>query len=524
MFKKSAIQLTLIAASIALTACGKQQEKAASYEAAAPAAAAPASSAPSAAETGNQYAKIIDNTAARVTEQPVSTFSLDVDTGSYANTRRFLNDGQRPPVDAVRVEEMMNYFPADASAPMGEPMSGAPFAVSYEIAKSPWADNKAILRLNVQAQDSATAALPPSHLVFLVDVSGSMDEPNKLPLVKKSLKALVERLRDNDKISLVTYSGETEVVLNPTSGNQKDKIIKAIDRLGAGGGTAGGEGLKLAYDMAKDGYIKGGVNRILMMTDGDFNVGVSDVDDLKKMVEKQRDGGVTLSTIGFGSDNLNDEMMEKIADVGNGNYSYIDSEKESQKVLDDEMRSTLLTVAKDVKAQIEFNPNKVLEYRQIGYENRQLAREDFNNDKVDAGDIGAGKSVTVLYALVLKDGKGDVKADPLRYQTETAVKTDTGNELAFLKMRWKKPADTKSELTSLGIHAPTALPAFANASVDLRFTTAVAAFGQKLRDNPVVSKVSWQMILDWANNAKGQDAHGYRQEFVGMVRTAKNLN
>ena len=520
---KHRIQSTLcFAITLAIVACAPQKPYEQRSAEAAPASydsiAMPASTA------NGQYASIKDNTPARVSEQPVSTFSLDVDTGSYANTRRFLNDGLPPPADAVRVEELVNYFPADAKQPSDERINGAPFVVSYEITRSPWADNKALLRLNIQATDNQEQALPPSHLVFLVDVSGSMDASNKLPLVKKSLKALVERLRDEDKVSLVTYSGETDVLLSPTSGKNKDKIIRAVDRLGAGGGTAGGEGLKLAYDMAKDGYIKGGINRVLLMTDGDFNVGVSDTDSLKKMVEKQRDSGVTLSTLGFGSDNLNDEMMEQIADVGNGNYSYIDSEKESQKVLDDEMRATFLTVAKDVKAQLEFNPNQVIEYRQIGYENRQLAREDFNNDKVDAGDIGAGKRVTVLYELVLNGSKSDIKVDELRYQNEKSTKADAGSELAFLKMRWKAPTGSKSELVSLAITTPSKLAAFADASVDMRFTAAVAAFGQKLRHNDALEKTSWQTILDWANNAKGQDPRGYRQEFIGLVRTAKNLN
>lgn len=478
----------------------------------------------------SRYSAEKDNSTKTVIDSPVSTFSLDVDTGSYANVRQYLNNGRVPPAGAVRIEELLNYFPKETAVDSsGQRLGNAPFKVDYEITQTPWSAEKALLRLDVQAVDVAQNQVPAANLVFLVDVSGSMSSPDRLPLAKKSLKALTERLRPQDKITLVTYAGSTAVVLKPTWGDRKDEIVRAIDQLGAGGSTAGGAGLQLAYESARKAFIKGGINRILLMTDGDFNVGVSDTQSLKKMVENNRDSGVTLSTLGFGTGNLNDAMMEQIADAGNGNYSYIDSEKEVEKVLGDELRSTFLTVAKDVKAQVEFNPAQVKSYRQIGYENRQLAREDFNNDKVDAGDIGAGKRITVLYELILAGhGKSGNAVDPLRYRVEPTSTdlTAHGNELAFLKMRWKTPTGSQSELVSLPLLSSLAIgqaKPFEQGSVDMRFMGAVAAFGQKLRANPAVEKTSWDQILNWANDAKGSDDKGYRREFVGMVRSAKNL-
>lgn len=471
-----------------------------------------------------QYEKITDNTIQQANEQPVSTFSLDVDTSSYANTRRFLTQGQMPPPDAVRVEELLNYFPSEAKK--SQRLDNAPFAVDYEISRAPWNAEKTLLRVNVQAIGVNEKAAPASHLTFLVDVSGSMNAADKLPLVQKSLKMLVNKLRPQDTVALVTYAGATAVVLEPTSGSEKAKINRAIDNLTAGGGTAGGAGLKLAYDMAAQNFVKGDVNRVLLATDGDFNLGVSSTEELKAIVKREREKGITLSTLGFGTGNYNDAMMEQIADVGNGNSSYIDSVREAEKVLGDEMGSTLITVAKDVKAQLEFNPARVREWRQIGYENRQLKREDFNNDAVDAGDIGAGKRVTVLYELVLTGQKTSV--DPLRYQNDNGIPVPPSvdermDELAFLKMRWKAPEGNTSQIASLAIVAPRQLTAFNVASTETRFMGAVAAFGQKLRNNPALQQTSWTEIADWARAGKGTDDKGYRAEFVQLVRDAGRL-
>ncbi|MGL4766883.1 MAG: vWA domain-containing protein [Formosimonas sp.] len=477
------------------------------------------------APSAEKYDKITDNSINVVGEKSVSTFALDVDTSSYANTRRFLAQGQMPPPDAVRVEELLNYFPSQGGS--AKRMDNAPFAVDYELSTSPWHRDKALLRVNVQAVGVNERSAPPAHLTFLVDVSGSMHSPDKLPLVQKSLKMLVHKLRPQDTVSLVTYAGATAVVLQPTSGKDKLKIEQAIDALTAGGGTAGGAGLKLAYDMARQNFVKGDINRILLATDGDFNVGVSSTEELKAMVKRERDKGITLSTLGFGTGNYNDAMMEQIADVGNGNSSYIDSLREAEKVLGDEMGATLVTVAKDVKAQLEFNPTRVQEWRQIGYENRQLKREDFNNDAVDAGDIGAGKRVTVLYELTLTGSKPSV--DPLRYQPDGGIPVPPEvdarmDELAFLKMRWKAPEDSTSALASLPIVAPARLTAFSNSSSENQFMGAVAAFGQKLRNNPATQNTPWSDIAQWARTGKGADDAGYRAEFVNLVKDAQRLN
>ncbi len=464
-----------------------------------------------------QYKQYADNPVKQVAEQPLATFSLDVDTGSYANVRRILNDGRMPPPNAVRVEELINYFPPQGNA--GKVLEDSPFAVDYELASSPWDSNKTLLRVNVQAVDIPRTELPPSNLVFLVDVSGSMDFPERLPLLKSALKLLVDQLRPQDKVSLVTYASGTNVVLSPTSGAEKAAISSAIDQLRAGGSTAGASGLKLAYQMAEQGFIKNGVNRILLATDGDFNVGVTSTEELKGMVTRARESGTTLSTLGFGTTNYNESMMMQIADVGNGNYSYIDSLSEAQKVLNEEMSATLVTVAKDVKAQIEFNPAQVLEYRQIGYEKRQLKNEDFNNDSVDAGDIGAGKRVTVLYELTLAGQKPSV--DALRYQASKKPPVNAApDELAYLKLRWKAPQESNSQLVSLPLEKTALRTSFEQASNETRFMAAVAAYGQKLRSNPQLAQTSWTAVEKWAEESRGTDKGGYRAEFVKLVTLA----
>ena len=469
-----------------------------------------------------QYKKYSDNPIKQVVAEPVSTFSLDMDTASYANSRRFITQGRMPHPDAVRVEEFINYFPSASNEKLTS-LTGSPFSASYELAPSPWNADKVLLRVNIKANDVNFNQLPPSNLVFLIDTSGSMSGKDRLDLLKQSLKLLVNELRPQDKVSIVTYAGSAGVALESTSGSNKAKILAAINKLEARGSTAGGEGLQLAYKMAERGKVNGGINRILLATDGDFNVGINSIEELKAFVSREKEKGITLSTLGFGTNNFNDAMMVQIADVGNGNYSYIDSLEEAQKVLQEEMSATLVTVAKDVKAQIEFNPAQVLEYRQIGYEKRQLKQEDFNNDKVDAGDIGAGKKLTVLYELTLAGGKPSI--DPLRYQNKKSAPAinANNNEIAFLKLRWKAPRGQNSELASLPIEKKALASSFANAGVETRFMAAVAAYGQKLRNNPELSKTSYQQIANWANNAKGEDKHGYRAEFVKLVRKAAAL-
>ncbi|ENC3010634.1 TPA: VWA domain-containing protein [Escherichia albertii] len=467
-----------------------------------------------------RYQQFDDNPVKQVAQNPLATFSLDVDTGSYANVRRFLNQGQLPPPDAVRVEEMVNYFPSDwvindkQSIPASKPI---PFAMRYELAPAPWNEQRTLLKVDILAQDLKSEALPASNLVFLIDTSGSMYSDERLPLIQSSLKLLVKELREQDNISIVTYAGDSRIALPSTSGNHKDEINAAIDSLNARGSTNGGAGLEMAYQQAAKGFIKGGVNRILLATDGDFNVGIDDPKSIESMVKKQRESGVTLSTLGVGRDNYNEAMMVRIADVGNGNYSYIDTLSEAQKVLNSEMHQTLVTVAKDVKAQIEFNPAWVTEYHQIGYEKRQLQAEDFNNDNVDAGDIGAGKHITLLFELTLNGQKAAV--DKLRYTSEkTPIKSGKEKELAWLKLRWKSPQGKESQLAEFPL-----APTINIASEDMLFRAAVAAYGQKLRGSEYLNDTSWQQIKQWAQQAKGQDPQGYRAEFIRLVGLAEGL-
>lgn len=469
----------------------------------------------------SKYKNYSDNPIKQVIAEPVSTFSLDMDTASYAHIRNYLSQDRMPHPDAVRVEEFINYFPAATNEQL-KPLPSSPFAATYELTPSPWNANKVLLRVNIKAAQTNYDQLPPANLVFLIDTSGSMYGPDRLGLVKKSLKYLVDQLRPQDKVSIVTYAGSAGVALEPTSGSDKAKILAAINRFEAGGSTAGGAGLKLAYKMAERAKVKDGINRILLATDGDFNVGVNSTEELKALVSAEKDKGITLSTLGFGMGNFNDAMMVQIADAGNGNYSYIDNLKEGQKVLQEEMSATLVTVAKDVKAQIEFNPSQVLEYRQIGYEKRQLKQEDFNNDKVDAGDIGSGKKVTILYELTLVGAKPSI--DPLRYQSQNLKPVvSQSDEIAFLKLRWKAPNGKTSALVSLPIEKTALSSSFKRAGTETRFLTAVAAFGQKLRNNPELSQTSYEQIADWAIHAKGNDPHGYRSEFVALVRKTAAL-
>ncbi|BDB16986.1 hypothetical protein cym2001_03510 [Pseudomonas sp. CYM-20-01] len=463
-------------------------------------------------EPREQYENLPDNPVHRVAETPVSTFSVDVDTGSYANVRRFLNQGSLPPEGAVRLEEMVNYFPYHYALPT----DGSPFGVTTEVAATPWNPHTQLLRIGIKASDRAVAQLAPANLVFLVDVSGSMDRREGLPLVKSTLKLLVDQLRDQDHVSLVVYAGESRVVLKPTSGRDKAKIRNAIDQLTAGGSTAGASGIELAYQMAREGFIDKGINRILLATDGDFNVGISDFDSLKQMAVEQRKSGVSLTTLGFGVDNYNEHLMEQLADAGDGNYAYIDNLREARKVLVDQLSSTLAVVARDVKLQVEFNPARVSEYRLLGYENRALKREDFNNDKVDAGEIGAGHTVTALYEIVPKGEKGWL--EPLRYAT-APVAGDKSAELAMLRVRYKPAVDGASQLIERPISQEPS-----KASDDLRFAAAVAAFAQQLKgDGRYTGSMSLQDTAALARSARGDDPFGLRNEFVQLVELAQSL-
>ncbi len=462
-----------------------------------------------------RYQKQAEQPVKAVAQEPVSTFSIDVDTGSYANVRRFLNEGQLPPHDAVRAEEIINYFSYAYPLPQGN----VPFAVSAETVASPWQPNAELIRIGIQAQDTAKRDLPPANLVFLVDVSGSMNSPDKLPLVKKALRILTNQLRPQDKVTLITYASGEQLILPPTSGQDKDTILSAINRLQAGGSTAGASALNMAYEQAQKAWVKNGINRILLATDGDFNVGVSDTEALKSMVAEKRKSGISLSTLGFGTGNYNEAMMEQIADAGDGNYSYIDNEKEARKVLQQQLSSTLATVAQDVKIQVEFNPATVKEYRLVGYTNRTLRNEDFNNDKVDAGDIGSGHSVTALYEIIPQGKKGWL--DESRYQA-AAPATGRANEYALVKVRYKLPGQSQSRLLENII--PASAKPFEQAGSDTRQAVAAASYAQALRGGEYNGKLTWNDIEKMAQSAIGKDPYGLQQEFVELVQTAKSLS
>ena len=446
--------------------------------------------------------------------EPVSTFSVDVDTGAYANSRRFLSGGQMPPRDAVRSEELVNYFRYDYPLPTSRE---APFSVTTDLAATPWNPATRLLRIGLRGYDLARNARPPANLVFLVDVSGSMSPQDRLPLVKTALAGLADRISPQDRVSIVVYAGASGLVLPATA--DKQQIRDALDRLSAGGSTAGGAGLQLAYQVARDNFIKGGVNRILLATDGDFNVGVTDTKALIEMVEKQRDGGITLTTLGFGVGNYNEAMMEQVADHANGNYAYIDSALEAEKVLGEQMSSTLFTIAKDVKIQVEFNPAQVAQYRLLGYENRALREEDFDNDRIDAGEIGAGHQVTAIYEIVPTGAKGWIA--PRRYEAGEgpAAMIGKGSELAFVKLRYKLPDGTVSKLIERAV--PGALLARATAPRgDMAFAVAVAAFGQKLRGDPLLGTYSYAQIAALG----GGQRDFWRQEFGRLVGVAGSLD
>lgn len=467
------------------------------------------------------YQHLDDNPVKLVSEHPVSTFSIDVDTGAYANVRRFLSSGSLPPQDAVRIEEMLNYFDYQYTAP---PSRDTPFSVSTEVANAPWNREALLMRIGIKGFEIAPSERPAANLVFLVDVSGSMQSPDKLPLLKSAFALLVDQLSARDRVSMVVYAGSSGVVLEPTPGDQKRKILDALQRLEAGGSTNGAAGITRAYQLAREAQIKDGINRVVLATDGDFNVGVVDFEQLIDMAERERSTGVALTTLGFGTGNYNDELIERLADAGDGNYAYIDNLSEARKVLVSELSSTLMTIAKDVKIQVEFNPAHVLEYRLIGYENRMLAREDFNNDKVDAGEIGAGHRVTALYEVIPVGAKGRV--DALRYGESASlppVNNAASNELAHVRLRFKVPDGAQSKLLEYPIRKSSA-KSLAESSVDFRFAASVAAFGQLLRGGKYSNEFGYRDVATLARQSVGPDRDGYRREFLALVDTAAALS
>jgi Ca-activated chloride channel family protein len=465
-----------------------------------------------------EYGRIDENPFLRVADNPLSTFSVDVDRAAYSNIRRFLGDGQRPPRDAVRIEEMVNYFTYDYPDPAGT----QPFSVTTEVTACPWSETHRMLLVGLQGRRMKTADLPPNNLVFLIDVSGSMMQANKLPLVKQGLELLVNQLRPQDRVAIVVYAGNAGLVLPSTPGSDKGSILSAIQALEAGGSTAGGAGIKLAYDVARDNFLERGNNRVILATDGDFNVGTSSDGELEQLIESERRDHISLTVLGFGTGNTKDSKMELLADKGNGNYAYIDTLSEARKVLVQEMGATLFTIAKDVKLQIEFNPSKVASYRLIGYENRLLRKEDFNNDAKDAGDIGAGHSVTALYELV-PPGAEDVatsSVDPLKYQTTHAAAGSP--ELLTLKLRYKEPSSDTSKLLTYPVNDSGAT--LASASDNARFAAAVAEFGMLLRDSHHKGDASYDEVRQLAQKSIGRDFDGYRHDFLSMIGDAQRLS
>jgi Ca-activated chloride channel family protein len=464
-----------------------------------------------------KYAARDDNPVRRTAAEPVSTFSVDVDTGSYSNVRRMLREGTRPPADAVRAEEFINYFRYGHAAPTDR---SRPFRVTTELAPAPWNEKRQLLMIGIRGYDVPKATLPPANLVFLLDTSGSMESPDKLPLLKQSFAQLVPQLRRQDRVSIVVYAGSAGLVLPPTPGDRHEEILAALDRLQAGGSTNGGDGIRLAYAMAKQAYVPDGVNRVILATDGDFNVGTVSQDALETLVGDQRKSGIALTTLGFGTGNYNDAMAERLADVGDGNHAYIDTLQEGRKVLVEEMQSTLLTIARDVKIQVEFNPAVVSEYRLIGYENRVLDNADFANDKVDAGDIGAGHEVTALYEIT-PVGSEAHRLPALRYGDKAAPRQagDTG-EVAHLRLRYKLPGEDASKLIEAPIAASTLT---LRPSEAFRFATAVAAYADLLRGGQRIDGWEWHDVARAARDATGRDPHGLKAEFVALIDQAHRL-
>ena len=457
------------------------------------------------------YSAIHENGYKSPVQEPLSTFSIDVDAASYSNVRRFITQGQQPVPDAVRIEEMINYFDYDYP----QPKDGHPFAIISELGECPWNRDHILLHIGLQGEKMRNGEIPPSNLVFLLDVSGSMDSPNKLPLLKKAMRMLVSQLRAEDRVAIVVYAGSSGLILPSTPGCQKERIICALENLHAGGCTAGAAGLKLAYQVAEENFVEDGNNRIILATDGDFNVGPSSNAEMERMIETYRNKGIFISVTGFGMGNLKDDKMEIIADKGNGNYFYIDNLMEAKKVFINEFSSTLYTIAKDVKIQIEFNPAYVKEYRLVGYENRLLNEEDFENDKKDAGELGAGHTVTALYEIVPANGH-DAMQGRLRYQhSEFSEDASGSHELATIKFRYKRPDGDKSILITEII--PHISKPIVHTSDNFRFSAAVAGFGMLLRDSEFKGSMTYSKVLGLARGARGRDEDGYRAEFIQLV-------
>jgi Ca-activated chloride channel homolog len=467
------------------------------------------------------YTRIVENPYADPLQTPFSTFSIDVDAASYANMRRFINSSQLPPIDAIRTEELVNYFDFNYPQPTGDD----PFAIVTEVATCPWNAQHQLVQIGLQGKEVPTENLPASNLVFLIDVSGSMDEPNKLPLVQQSLSMLTEQLRAQDRVAIVVYAGAAGLVLPSTPGDRRADILEALQGLKAGGSTAGGAGIELAYKVAKENFMEGGNNRVILASDGDFNVGMSSDSEMERLIERERESGVFLTVLAYGTGNYQDAKMQTLADKGNGNHAYIDNIMEANKVLVHEFGGTLFTIAKDVKLQVEFNPAEVKAYRLIGYENRLLAAEDFNNDRKDAGELGSGHTVTALYELIPAGSAESVAAiDPARYQQPAQAKRAASNsgELFQVKFRYKQPDGDVSKLIT---HVqPAGAHAFASASEDLRWSAAVAEFSALLRQSEFSGEANYDQVLEIARAAIGSDGEGYRQEFIGLVQRAQLLD
>lgn len=461
---------------------------------------------------GENYAPMQENDAKQVADEPVSTFSIDVDTAAYANVRRFINGGHLPPPDAVRIEEMINYFNYSYATPdSGE----APFRITTEIGPTPWNSGSYLLHVGIKGYEPARTEQPARNLVFLLDVSGSMQAANKLELLKKSLRLLVKQLNPHDRVAIVVYAGASGLVLPATPGHQQSEIIHALEHLRAGGSTNGGAGIELAYAVAQQNMIEDGINRVILATDGDFNVGTTSTDALLRLIKQKKRSGVGLTILGFGMGNYNDHMLEQISNAGDGNAAYIDTLQEAQKVLVDEIGATLQTIARDTKIQIEFNPEHVSSYRLIGYENRMLKREDFKNDRVDAGDVGAGHTVTALYEITLNDG--------LRYQTTESNPSLYSNEIGFLKIRYKQPDESSSREMAHVMMTEDIQQSLARTSDNFRFSAAVAGFGQLLRGSEYVGEYGFDDVLTLAQQSRGNDKYGYRGEFLQLVNLASSL-
>lgn len=476
--------------------------------------------APPAEFNTENYAHVTENAFSSVADQPLSTFSIDVDTASYSNARRFLNDGKLPPKDSIRIEEWLNYFSYDYP----EPVAQEPFSVTSEVSACPWNGSHRLVRLGLKSQQISQAETPARNLVFLLDVSGSMMPENKLPLLKRGLSLLAENLRPKDTISIVVYAGASGLALPATSGANRARVLEALDRLEAGGSTNGGDGIRLAYATARQHFVKGGINRVLLATDGDFNVGTSSEGELQRLIEEERKSGVFLTVLGFGDGNVKDSTMEMLADKGNGNYAYIDSIAEARKVLVREAGSTLITIAKDVKLQVEFNPTQVQSYKLIGYENRLLAKEDFNDDKKDAGEIGAGHAVTALYEVIPKGAQAaPAKVDPLKYQSAPVVSAAAAsNELLTVNIRYKQPtSDTSSKFSRVVVDSGLPLD---ETSADFRFSAAVAEAALVLRGASLSSGASLDAARSLAQGAIGADVTGDRHEFVSLLAKARALS